>query len=138
MATVTGMESVFGFPFQTVVEGKRGIKMEEEHLPGPMQCKGWEEEAPCAICGGNVRGILPRVTGEHVKQEPGEGMLQRWDDQWQTFLKTMESPLSEPGNSLSPEKSAPWGDAQAFLAAFEQVAEACRWPKEECRWKKCP
>ena len=30
-----------------------------------------------------------------------------------------------------PEKTSPWEDAKAFLASFEQVAEACRWPPEE-------
>ncbi|XP_048347310.1 zinc finger and SCAN domain-containing protein 30-like [Sphaerodactylus townsendi] len=30
-----------------------------------------------------------------------------------------------------PEKSTPWDDAKAFLASFEQVAEACQWPQEE-------
>uniref|UniRef100_A0A8D2LRL7 SCAN box domain-containing protein n=1 Tax=Varanus komodoensis TaxID=61221 RepID=A0A8D2LRL7_VARKO len=27
--------------------------------------------------------------------------------------------------------TVPWDDAKGFLAAFEQVAEACRWPREE-------
>ncbi|XP_048347484.1 zinc finger and SCAN domain-containing protein 16-like [Sphaerodactylus townsendi] len=29
------------------------------------------------------------------------------------------------------KESALWDDAKAFLASFEQVAEACQWPKEE-------
>uniref|UniRef100_A0A8D2J551 SCAN box domain-containing protein n=1 Tax=Varanus komodoensis TaxID=61221 RepID=A0A8D2J551_VARKO len=29
------------------------------------------------------------------------------------------------------EEPVIWDDAKAFLASFEQVAEACRWPKEE-------
>ncbi|KAF7237312.1 hypothetical protein EYD10_15973 [Varanus komodoensis] len=30
-----------------------------------------------------------------------------------------------------PEEPTPWDDAEAFLASFEQVAKACRWPREE-------
>ncbi|KAH0630596.1 hypothetical protein JD844_013806 [Phrynosoma platyrhinos] len=73
---------------------------------------------------GTMEEILPRRPAE-VKQEPDEGSLQQWEAQWQDFLKTVESPHSTWGTPK------PWDDAQAFLASFEQVAEACQWPKEE-------
>ncbi|XP_042306766.1 zinc finger and SCAN domain-containing protein 23-like [Sceloporus undulatus] len=75
---------------------------------------------------------LSRITPTQVKEEPQKGfMAKHWESQWQTFLKTVESPQSQ---WLSPPLSietTPWDDAQAFLISFEQVAKACRWPKEE-------
>ncbi|XP_028576015.2 uncharacterized protein LOC114592197 isoform X3 [Podarcis muralis] len=64
-----------------------------------------------------------------TKQEPCNGMQQRWEAQWQEFLTTLQSPHTTE-NPLSLE-AAPWDDAKAFLASFEQVAGACQWPREE-------
>ncbi|XP_062977952.1 zinc finger protein 721-like [Elgaria multicarinata webbii] len=75
---------------------------------------------------------LRRATAQHkVKQEPGEGLLHHWEAQWQEFLKTVESPHPGWGAPQLPEEPTPWDDTKVFLASFEQVAEACRWPKEE-------
>ncbi|XP_066471611.1 uncharacterized protein [Tiliqua scincoides] len=71
------------------------------------------------------RPSLQRIHGE-VKQESDEGMLHPWEPQWQEFL---DSP--HPGWGTPPLEPTPWDDAKAFLASFEQVAEACRWPREE-------
>ncbi|XP_066469156.1 zinc finger and SCAN domain-containing protein 31-like [Tiliqua scincoides] len=58
------------------------------------------------------------------QKEPGRGMQQRWEAQWQQFLHSAwgSPPVPDP---------TPWDDAKAFLASFEQVAEACRWPRGE-------
>ncbi|XP_048345236.1 zinc finger and SCAN domain-containing protein 31-like [Sphaerodactylus townsendi] len=81
---------------------------------------------------GTLGEVLERIPeGVLVKQEPAEGSLQQWEVQWQEFLKTMESPQSHWVIPELPQELAPWDDAAAFLASFEQVAEACRWPKEE-------
>nr|XP_056716567.1 zinc finger and SCAN domain-containing protein 31-like [Euleptes europaea] len=77
----------------------------------------------------SMREFLRRIPGEEIKQEPNEELLKRWEDQWQEFLKTVESPHSRAPQK--PEEASPWDDAKAFLASFEQVAEACHWPKEE-------
>ncbi|XP_066471538.1 zinc finger and SCAN domain-containing protein 12-like [Tiliqua scincoides] len=61
------------------------------------------------------------------QEEPGRGMQQCWDAQWQQFLHTLQAPHSA---QESPQQS-PWDDAKAFLASFEQVAAACRWPRGE-------
>uniref|UniRef100_A0A670HMC5 SCAN box domain-containing protein n=1 Tax=Podarcis muralis TaxID=64176 RepID=A0A670HMC5_PODMU len=66
-----------------------------------------------------------------VKQEPCEGLLQHWEAQWQEFLKMVEAPQPLSPTGPLPEEPKPWGDPKAFLATFEQVAEACRWPWEE-------
>ncbi|XP_032997937.1 uncharacterized protein LOC117042501 [Lacerta agilis] len=87
-----------------------------------------ESETPEAVhCGGSCR----RATLCQVKQEPEDGLAQSWEAQWQEFLKTVESPHSEWGVPQLPEEPTPWDDAQAFLASFERVAKACRWPKAE-------
>ncbi|XP_066469243.1 uncharacterized protein [Tiliqua scincoides] len=57
------------------------------------------------------------------QEEPGRGMQQRWEAQWQQFLQTLQSPQQS--------EAAPWDDAKAFLASFEQVAVACQWPRGE-------
>ncbi|KAM6472125.1 uncharacterized protein PHA67_003848 isoform 1-T2 [Liasis olivaceus] len=66
-----------------------------------------------------------------VKMEPGEGLAQCWEAQWQEFLRMVESPPSSWGAPRLPEEPTPWDDATAFLASFEQVAVACWWPREE-------
>ncbi|XP_054833954.1 zinc finger and SCAN domain-containing protein 30-like isoform X2 [Eublepharis macularius] len=79
----------------------------------------------------SIREFLRRIPGEEIKQEPREELLKQWEDQWQEFLKRVESPHSGAGAPQKSEETSPWDDAKAFLASFEQVAEACRWPKEE-------
>ncbi|XP_077186356.1 uncharacterized protein LOC143833919 [Paroedura picta] len=74
---------------------------------------------------GSIREILPRGAGHLTNWAAGD-----WEAQWQEFLKTLESSHSPTGISPLPEKP-PWEDAKAFLASFEQVAEACHWPQEE-------
>ncbi|XP_026541918.1 zinc finger protein with KRAB and SCAN domains 7-like isoform X1 [Notechis scutatus] len=70
---------------------------------------------------------LPQGMGREIKQEPDEGSLQQWETQWREFLKTVETPC--PGSSKPPVDL--WENSSAFLDSFEQVAQACRWPKEE-------
>ncbi|XP_042306283.1 zinc finger protein 197-like isoform X1 [Sceloporus undulatus] len=67
---------------------------------------------------------------EQRKDVSGKRMQQRWEAQWQEFLKTLQSPYSACGN-LQLSETTPWDDTKAFLASFEQVAEACRWPRGE-------
>ncbi|XP_062978589.1 zinc finger and SCAN domain-containing protein 12-like [Elgaria multicarinata webbii] len=64
------------------------------------------------------------------KGEPSRRMQQRWEAQWQGFLKTLQ-PLHTGWGSPGMSEGAPWDDTKAFLASFEQVAEACRWPRGE-------
>ncbi|KAF7237293.1 Zinc finger protein with KRAB and SCAN domains 7 [Varanus komodoensis] len=64
------------------------------------------------------------------KGKPFRGMPQCWETQWQELLKTLQ-PLHMGGQNLVMSETALWEDAKAFLASFEQVAKACRWPREE-------
>uniref|UniRef100_A0A670HPC5 SCAN box domain-containing protein n=1 Tax=Podarcis muralis TaxID=64176 RepID=A0A670HPC5_PODMU len=79
-----------------------------------------------------VGEVVPKTPDANlVKQEPCEGLLQHWEAQWQEFLKMVEAPQPLSPTGPLPEEPKPWGDPKAFLATFEQVAEACRWPREE-------
>ncbi|XP_078244472.1 uncharacterized protein LOC110090650 isoform X3 [Pogona vitticeps] len=68
------------------------------------------------------------TTAQGTSLEATPGLRQSWVTQWQDFLKTLDSPDSGWGN---PQRAELWGDAKTFLASFEQVAEACRWPRRE-------
>ncbi|XP_054833872.1 zinc finger and SCAN domain-containing protein 2-like [Eublepharis macularius] len=74
-----------------------------------------------------------RIPEDPVNQQGGESSLslERWEAQWQEYLRTVENPQSGWGISTFPERPSSWQDAKAFLASFEQVAEACQWRKEE-------
>ncbi|XP_053235102.1 zinc finger protein with KRAB and SCAN domains 1-like isoform X6 [Podarcis raffonei] len=85
------------------------------------------------------RVLLPGITierpgcgaSEDCKGGPGKGRQERWEAQWQQFLKTLQPLHPEGGSPPETPESAPWEDASAFLASFEQVAKACRWPRGE-------
>ncbi|XP_054832537.1 zinc finger protein 397-like [Eublepharis macularius] len=82
---------------------------------------------------GSVGKLLQRRPGVQAHQEAEDGPLSlaQWEAQWQEFLRTMENPHSGWGIPHLLGKPSPWEDAKAFLASFEQVAEACQWRKEE-------
>ncbi|XP_053145277.1 zinc finger and SCAN domain-containing protein 16-like [Hemicordylus capensis] len=104
------------------------MKMGDQDLAGHTQGEGLES----ATKAGSIGEVLQRIPGvQLVKQEPGEGLFQHWEAQWQEFLKTVESPQSHWVIPQLSEEPSPWDDAKGFLASFEQVAEACRWPREE-------
>ncbi|XP_053146073.1 zinc finger protein 397-like [Hemicordylus capensis] len=110
------------------------MKMEAQEPMGRAQGEGPQGSVKDlhVLQAGSISEVLQRIPGATlVKQEPGEGLLQHWEAQWQEFLKTVESPHSGWGSPQLPEEPKPWGDPKAFLATFEQVAEACRWPREE-------
>ncbi|XP_060616127.2 protein FAM200C-like isoform X1 [Anolis sagrei] len=87
--------------------GKAGSRIQSKYVPNGPMWKAVEER----------------------NELPGQRM-QLWEAQWQEFLKTLQSPSSTWGK-LPPAEQTPWDEAKAFLASFEQVAKACRWPKEE-------
>ncbi|XP_061476534.1 zinc finger and SCAN domain-containing protein 31-like [Rhineura floridana] len=110
-----------------------GMKTEAQDKGGPVLRKELVGEGTAlpATQLERIGDFLPSKPGEKVKQEPEEGLLQHWEAQWQEFLKTMESPHAHWAIPPLTEEPTPWEDAKGFLASFEQVAKACRWPKEE-------
>ncbi|KAF7235352.1 SCAN domain-containing protein 3 [Varanus komodoensis] len=74
---------------------------------------------------------LPRQAApQNGKQRPKDSFPLPWMAQCQEVLKALDCHCSGWG---SPPLSqvGPWDDAKAFLASFEQVAKACRWPRGE-------
>ncbi|XP_063152372.1 uncharacterized protein LOC134492132 [Candoia aspera] len=62
-----------------------------------------------------------------IEQDPEGGQPKEREGQWQEFLKARNLP-----HSVGLQRdSGPWDDAKAFLISFEQVAEACQWPRAE-------
>ncbi|XP_077186759.1 uncharacterized protein LOC143834071 [Paroedura picta] len=90
-------------------------------------------ETPQVLQAESMKGILERRSGDLMSLPGVEGSLSlaQWEAQWQEFLRTVENLHSPWAIPPLPEKPSPWEDAKAFLASFEQVAEACRWPQEE-------
>ncbi|XP_015273705.1 PREDICTED: zinc finger protein 721-like [Gekko japonicus] len=89
---------------------------------------------------GNLDEFLESRPGVWMHQQAGEGSLSliQWEAQWQEFLRTLESSHSPWGMPRLPEKPSPWEDAKAFLDSFEQVAEACQWPKDDWATRLLP
>ncbi|XP_042306314.1 zinc finger protein with KRAB and SCAN domains 7-like [Sceloporus undulatus] len=69
-------------------------------------------------------------TSRGHKWETPKGVQEQWETQWQASLKALWPIDSGGGNQVTLENTS-WEDTKAFLASFEQVAKACRWPKEE-------
>nr|XP_056723165.1 zinc finger protein 18-like [Euleptes europaea] len=78
---------------------------------------------------------LPECTVEQPEwRVPGQELCKvqqnPWDAQCQAFLTGLEHPRRACGNPLLMD-STPCENIKAFLSSFEQIAEACRWPREE-------
>ncbi|XP_044308834.1 neurotrophin receptor-interacting factor 1-like [Varanus komodoensis] len=92
--------------------------------PSRLASGGASAAAPCMPWTG---ALLARPEG---KEEPLEETQEHWEAQQQEFLETgrpVHTTCGNPGLS----EAAPWEDAKAFLASFEQVAKAFRWPRGE-------
>nr|XP_056718664.1 zinc finger protein with KRAB and SCAN domains 1-like [Euleptes europaea] len=132
MAADQGILSNFGLHFQADVEHWRPprMKMEEQETSKEVEELGGKRKTPPVIQAGSIKEFLQRRPAQKAKKESSEALLQHWETQWQDFLKTVESPHSGWGIPQLLVEPTPWDDTKGFLASFEQVAEACRWPKE--------
>ncbi|XP_053145267.1 zinc finger protein with KRAB and SCAN domains 1-like isoform X2 [Hemicordylus capensis] len=99
----------------------QGTKAHKSRMTMERGCK-----PPEAMHSGSTGGSLRRAFPLQMKEEPEDSLVQ-----WEVFLRTVGSPHSELEIAQLPEEPTPWDDTKAFLASFEQVAEACRWPREE-------
>ncbi|XP_060094656.1 zinc finger protein 850-like [Heteronotia binoei] len=124
------MESQETSHWEVSARAGKVVRVPQGHKPRMDQGGGSKpagEMPPKSTTGSLSRAILYRV-----KEEPEEGLPLRWEAQWQEFLRTVEHPHLVSGvPPLAEQPAAPWDDAKAFLASFEQVAEACHWPKDE-------
>ncbi|XP_039201298.1 zinc finger protein 483-like isoform X2 [Crotalus tigris] len=66
-----------------------------------------------------------------IKRESCRVMQQPWKTQWRDFLKTLPCPHVGWEEDSEVLGNTPWEDPKAFLVSFEQVAQACQWPKGE-------
>ncbi|XP_077186442.1 uncharacterized protein LOC143833954 isoform X1 [Paroedura picta] len=86
--------------------------MEEADLVSKEDAGGMEK-ALNSDPAGDAEGAMPQV----IKQELEERLAQRWEAQWQEFLKTLQPPHAGGG-----DPPQPWGEKTAselFLAALE-------------------
>ncbi|XP_053235123.1 zinc finger protein 397-like isoform X1 [Podarcis raffonei] len=109
-----------------------GLQKGEQNIPN---VKLWTDlggtKAPQLVCIKGIGESQATVYPWQVKREPEEELQERWEAQWQEFLKTLQAPHSGWGNHQVSEGPSPWEDAKAFMASFEQVASACRWPLDK-------
>uniref|UniRef100_A0A670HP06 Uncharacterized protein n=1 Tax=Podarcis muralis TaxID=64176 RepID=A0A670HP06_PODMU len=109
-----------------------GLQKGEHNTPN---VKLWTDlggtKAPHLVCIKGIGESQATVYPRQVKHEPEEELQECWEAQWQEFLKTLQAPHSGWGNHQVSEGLSPWEDAKAFLASFEQVASACRWPRDK-------
>lgn len=92
----------------------QGVKMEKD--PACAKTMEAARKQPRMVQTGNTREFLRRVTPPQIKQEPDEGLAQRWEDQWQEFLKVVQAPHSGWGNPQLPTLVA-FNDSKGFQAS---------------------
>ncbi|XP_034963376.2 zinc finger and SCAN domain-containing protein 16-like isoform X2 [Zootoca vivipara] len=109
-----------------------GLQKGEQNTPN---VKLWTDlggrKAPQLVCIKGIGESQATVYPRQVKREPEEELQECWEAQWQEFLKTLQAPHSGWGNPQVSEGPSAWEDPKAFLASFEQVASACRWPLDK-------
>ncbi|XP_061476023.1 zinc finger protein 586-like [Rhineura floridana] len=110
--------------------------MEEQELTDPKleSRSGTAGESSCVL----QVGILKQSSREtaplqHVKQEPEEGLSsQRWEAQWQEFLKAVQSPCSGWGNLPLPTPTA----LANTPASLVPTASAVSWEGERQNFRQ--
>nr|XP_056718895.1 zinc finger protein 773-like [Euleptes europaea] len=112
--------SALGLQFQAPLEHR--LKMEEKNPSCSRPAEG-ARRGPRVVQAGNAKEILRRVTPPQIKQEPDEGLAQRWEAQWQEFLKVVQSPQSGWGNPQLPELMA-FGNPKGFQESRGMAQQA--------------
>ncbi|KAK9405648.1 zinc finger protein with KRAB and SCAN domains 7-like [Crotalus adamanteus] len=108
-----------------------------------MEKKAFNPEQGPEAAGKLPSAIRPPFTSEQagwgaferLQRPPFVGMEERWETQWQQFLRTLQPVRPGDDGKSQLSEASPWEDPKVFLASFEQVAQACRWPRE--RWAAC-
>uniref|UniRef100_A0A803TAR1 Uncharacterized protein n=1 Tax=Anolis carolinensis TaxID=28377 RepID=A0A803TAR1_ANOCA len=123
-------------------EGNISAQKEEAHI---LELKSMEKNAPSIVLWAKTEDTKPTqlvhagstgdsqtaTSPQRVKYEPEEGLQERWEAQWQEFLKTLQTSQTGRSHAQFTKESSPWDNTKSFLAAFEQVALACRWPQDK-------
>ncbi|KAL7986482.1 hypothetical protein Chor_011648 [Crotalus horridus] len=80
----------------------KGVKMEEKETACAKLAEGAQKE-PCVVQAGGPSEIPRWGSPLQIKQEPDEGLAQRWEAQWQNFLKMVQAPHAGWGTPPLPE-----------------------------------
>ncbi|KAG8127494.1 hypothetical protein E2320_014427 [Naja naja] len=104
--------------------------MDEPRAAGTDREPKGAEKTTSAIHRQHKKECLGWGASQHCRRETCHGMQERWEAQLQQFLKSLQPILTGRGSSGMSEAS-PWEDTKEFLASFEQVAKACRWPRDQ-------
>ncbi|XP_067320843.1 uncharacterized protein [Anolis sagrei] len=113
--------------------GHPRVKTEDHDPTGPKIAEGTERgsKSPRVLQVGTIREFLNWAAPLQVKEEPEEGLPERWEAQWQEFLAAMQSSHLGWGGPPLTEDVVPWGDNKAFFASFERLAGTCKLPRHE-------
>ncbi|XP_062993661.1 zinc finger protein with KRAB and SCAN domains 4-like [Elgaria multicarinata webbii] len=124
------------FQCQTPLEQRvqPSVKMEKEPDPAGSDALGISEGSvktyrivQVGPTGGGVRLVTPQQTRSERLEAP-----QRWEIQGQELPTPELTPVQSPAwrNLQVPELTLT-EDVETYLATFEDVAEACKWPREQ-------
>uniref|UniRef100_A0A8D2LBM6 SCAN box domain-containing protein n=1 Tax=Varanus komodoensis TaxID=61221 RepID=A0A8D2LBM6_VARKO len=106
------------------------IKVEEDEPPNPINQEwgpGGGTKGGHSVQAGTAKGCPKWTTSIQVKQEPVEGLDQYWEDQWQEFLRALQSPQAqwEYSQLQVDDKNA----STSALASFDRDVESSSWPR---------
>ncbi|XP_070582706.1 zinc finger and SCAN domain-containing protein 16-like isoform X2 [Erythrolamprus reginae] len=110
------------------------VKMEKESDPAGSDPLGMSEGSvktyriiPIGTGGGSLRLVTPQQTRNERLEAP-----QRWEIQGQELPTPELTPVQSPAwrNLQVPELTLT-EDIETYLTTFEDVAEACKWPREQ-------
>ncbi|KAM9113361.1 uncharacterized protein ACDP82_020094 isoform 1-T2 [Pangshura tecta] len=113
--------------------------METAKPTGPKAGNELERDGKEPVLGPTI-SVSPRWshTGwRQLRTEQCDRMSQYWKDQLQEELQSLRTPAEVVSTSVPASKNPPLldltpeEDIEAYLASFEQVAEACQWPRGE-------
>ncbi|XP_053865574.1 uncharacterized protein LOC128826353 [Malaclemys terrapin pileata] len=113
--------------------------METAEPTGPKAGNELERDGKEPVLGSTI-SVNPRWsrTGwRQLRTEQCDRMSQYWKDQLQEELQSLRTPAEVVLTSVPASKNPPLldltpeEDIEAYLASFEQVAEACQWPRGE-------
>ncbi|XP_029769018.1 zinc finger and SCAN domain-containing protein 31-like isoform X2 [Terrapene carolina triunguis] len=113
--------------------------METAEPTGPKAGNELERDGKEPVLGSTI-SVSPRWsrTGwRQLRTEQCDRMSQYWKDQLQEELQSLRTPAEVVPTSVPASKNPPLldltpeEDIEAYLASFEQVAEACQWPRGE-------
>ncbi|XP_072844487.2 uncharacterized protein LOC110091642 [Pogona vitticeps] len=108
---------------------EQGVRMEEKDPTGARLGEG-ARRGPRVVQADGAREVLKLVTPQQIKQEPDEGLAQRWEAQWQEFLKVVQSPHTGWGTPPLPELVA-FNSPKGFHPSGGSAQQAFIWKVKE-------